>query len=106
LGKEFQRSLHVTSVLGLDWKPGNAWQISAQTRYHSGYFSDDLNRPDLRIGNATGLDLRVSYETRPATVFAYARNALNSFSLAYLFTPTFGTPTDPRELGLGLEARF
>jgi outer membrane receptor protein involved in Fe transport len=39
-------------------------------------------------------------------LFGYVRNAFDAFYLTYLFTPTFGTPGDPREIGIGIEARF
>jgi outer membrane receptor protein involved in Fe transport len=52
------------------------------------------------------MDARAAYTAGRVTLFGYARNLFNDFYLTYLFSPTFGTPGDPRELGVGLEARF
>jgi outer membrane receptor protein involved in Fe transport len=59
-----------------------------------------------RIDPATTVDLRAEWTRGRATLFGYARNAFDAFALSYLFTPTFGTATDPREVGIGLGARF
>ena len=49
---------------------------------------------------------RAAYTLGPVTLFGYVRNAFDTFYMTYLFNPTFGTAGDPREFGLGIEARF
>jgi outer membrane receptor protein involved in Fe transport len=105
-GREFQRSPRLSTVAAIDWRPANPWRLSAQIRHHSAYFSDDANTALRRIEPATIVDLRAAWTRRRATMFGYVRNAFDAFALSYLFTPTFGTATDPREVGVGLEARF
>jgi hypothetical protein len=40
-------------------------------------------------------------------MFGYARNVLDRFQLTYVYNNTnFATAVDPREVGIGLEARF
>ena len=52
------------------------------------------------------VDARAAFDAGPLTLFGYARNLLDDFNLTYLDTPTSGTAAKPRELGIGLEARF
>lgn len=104
--KDFQRAPHFSASAGVDWRPVDALRLSAQLRTNSGYFSDDANTPTLRIGGSTVVNARAAYTHGGLTVFGYARNLFNSFYLTYLFTPTFGTAADPREIGAGIEWRF
>ncbi len=106
LGKEFQRSPHLSASAALDWRPVDAIRISVAGRHHSGYFSDDKNNAALRIGSQTVVDVRGEYTAGRVKLFGYLRNALDAFYLTYLFNPDFGTAGDPREAGLGIEARF
>lgn len=105
-GRDFQRSPKLSAAAAIDWTPSEPLRLSAQVRHHSGYFSDDANTPARRIPAATIVDLRGAFTAGKVTVFGYARNALNAFTLSYLFTPTFGTANDPREIGVGIEGRF
>jgi outer membrane receptor protein involved in Fe transport len=106
LGKAFQRSPAFSGAAAIDWRPVDPLVLSAQLRSTSNYYSDDANTPSRRINGPTTLNARAAYTAGPATLFGYVKNALNAFYLTYLFTPTFGTAGDPREVGLGLEARF
>lgn len=105
-GKEFQRSPAVTGFAALDWRPLDPLRLSAQARHSGGYFSDDLNLPELRIPAYTVVDARAAYEAGPLTLFGYARNLFDEFHLTLLFSPQLATAGDPREFGLGMEARF
>ena len=106
LKKTFQRSPGVSAAGAVDWRPIDPLRLSATVRHQSGYFSDDANTQARRIGASTIVDARAAYTFGPVTVFGYARNLFDDFYLTYLFTPTFGTPGDPREFGVGVEARF
>ncbi|WP_369025459.1 TonB-dependent receptor [Qipengyuania sp. RANM35] len=106
LGKEFQRSPGLSAMAAIDWRPVDRFELSAQIRHHSSYYSDDANNQTLRISPSTILDARVEYEFGSVSVFGYARNLFDEFSLTYLITPNFGTAIEPREAGVGVEARF
>ncbi len=106
LGRNFQRSPDLSAAGAIDWRPIDALRLSAQVRHHSGYFSDDANSPARRIEPSTVADLRAAYTAGPATLFGYVRNAFDSFYLTYLFSESFGTAGDPREVGVGVEMRF
>ena len=81
-------------------------RVNADIRHHSGYFSDDLNTPNFRIGEATIVNARAAYELGPLTLFGYARNLFDAFNLTSQFSHTFATAVDPREIGVGLDMRF
>lgn len=106
LGKEFQRSPAWTASVGIDWRPTDRWRLSAQARHSEGYFSDDANTPALHVDAVTVLDARASYDRGPWSGFGYVRNAFDDFYLTSLSLPSRGTAGEPRELGLGVEARF
>lgn len=112
-GSEFQRSPGLTASGAIDWRPMDALRLSAQVRHHSSYFSDDEETELLRIGPATFVDARASWTVGRVSLFGYVRNLLDTFRLQFLFDrskpeePTdLATAHDPRELGIGLEARF
>lgn len=104
-GKEFDRAPHLTASAAVDWKPARRLHLSAQVRHHGRYFSDPLNDPSTRIGSGTIADARAEYRFDRVSVFGYARNVFDTLSI----TSTDGfraTLEDPREIGVGLEARF
>ncbi|MEO7634758.1 MAG: TonB-dependent receptor [Sphingomicrobium sp.] len=105
-GKDFQRSPGFSASAALDWQPARAVELSAQLRHNAGYFSDDANDRARRITGSTTIDARAGWTHRGLSLFAYGRNLTDEFHLTYLFTPSFGTAGDPRELGVGVELRF
>ncbi|ANY20950.1 Colicin I receptor precursor [Tsuneonella dongtanensis] len=106
LGKVFQRAPRFSASGMVDWNPVDPLRLSVQLTHQSGYFSDDANTPALRIEPSTIVNLRGSLDAGPVTIFAYARNVFDTFYLTYIFPSRLGTAGDPRELGIGLEARF
>lgn len=112
-GKEFQRSPHLTASAAIDWKPSDALQLSMQLRHHSGYYSDDRNIDAIGIEEATVVDARAAWDVGPVKLFGYARNLFDNFYLIDLSLPPANplitqaaTAGDPREVGIGIEARF
>lgn len=105
-GKVFQRSPERTWRMEAIWNPTPRLKLSAAMRHNSGYFSNDANSPSLAVDEATEIDMRTSYRIGRATLFGYARNALDEFNMTYLFTPGFGTASRPREVGVGIESAF
>lgn len=106
LGKSFQRSPGFTASGSVNWNPVEKLQLTALVRHHSGYFSDDANTEALRIGATTIVDGRASYDFGRFAVFGYARNLFDDFYLTNLFNENFASTGKPRELGVGIEARF
>ncbi|MCT2557376.1 TonB-dependent receptor [Tsuneonella sp. YG55] len=106
LGRQFQRSPRVSAAASADWQPVQPVRLSATIRHHGAYFSDDANTPALVVPSATVVDARGSWAIGRANVFAYARNLFDRFHMTYLFDLRFGTAADPRELGIGIEARI
>lgn len=105
-GKAFQRAPNFSAAAAVDWRPVDVLRLSAQLRTSSDYFSDDANTPTRRIDGYTTVDLRGAFTANKMTVFGYAKNVFDAFYLTNLSNPAFGTAGDPRELGVGVEARF
>ena len=105
-GKEFGRSTHLSASASVDWRPIQRLRVSAQLRHHSRYFSDDLNRPSLRVKQFTDVDARAEYDAGPVTLFGYARNLFDTFHMNYFSDERSGTADGPREIGLGVETRL
>ncbi|CDO37787.1 TonB-dependent receptor [Novosphingobium sp. KN65.2] len=108
LGKEFQRSPHLSASAALAWQPVTPLRLTAQVRHSSGYFSDDIETPDRRVSGSTTFDAKAAWTLGRLTVFGYARNLFDEFHLTYRFSVLSGLATagDPRELGLGMELSF
>ena len=106
LDKEFQRSPPVTASAAVDWRPSTQWLLSAQVRHNGAYFSNDANTPDLRIDPVTILDTRASYNFARWSLFGYVRNVFDTFYMTELSSTNRGTAGEPREFGMGIEARF
>ena len=108
--KAFQRAPNFSAAAAIDWRPIDDLRMSAQLRANSDYFSDDANDPALRIDGSTVVNVRAAYMRGSVTVFGYVRNLFDEFYLTSLIKPVvgaiFGTAADPREVGVGLEARF
>lgn len=110
-GNEFARSPHLTAATEVNWDASRRLHLSAQGRFHSSYFGDDVNAPGVRVGHAAIINARAEYRLRGLTVFAYARNLFNKFALIERFPGPPGagldeaTAEDPRMVGVGIEAR-
>ncbi len=112
LGREFARAPHFSASAAADWRPFDRLRLATQVRLNSGYFSDDSETRERRIGGSTTLDAKASWQAGPLTWFAYARNLADEFHLTYRFASSgerardLATANNPRELGIGLEAGF
>lgn len=104
-GKQFDRAPHFSASAAIDWTATERLRLSAQLRHHSPYFSDNANTPAFRIAAATIVDARAEYRFGRLTTFAYARNAFDRFALIER-TAFQGYAEDPREVGIGVDARF
>lgn len=106
LHKRFARAPKFSGALAVSWEPRGHWNLSAQVRHNSAYYSNDANTPTLRIDPTTVVDLRAAYDRGHWQVFAYGRNVLNKFYLTSMSSPVRATAGDPREFGLGMEIRL
>ena len=106
IGRKFQGAPHVTGSAAIDWMATRSLRLSAQLRYHSRYFSDDFDTPELRINRAAIASARAAYSFGKFTAFAYVRNLFDSFHLTVLQDINEGEADDPRVAGMGIEARF
>jgi iron complex outermembrane receptor protein len=111
LGKPFAAAPKFTGVLAADWRVLPNLRVSSQIRHNSTYFSDDSASKEFEIDPSTDVDARASWDAGRFTIFAYAHNLFNEFHI------TFGggdpndpdnevATNDPREIGVGLEAKF
>lgn len=105
-GKHFQRSPGLSASASLNWEPVPHLTLSAQARHNSGYFNDDLNQANRKVGGWSKVDAQAAYDFGRFRLHGYVRNLFDDFHVTYLFSPTFATAGDPREIGVGLEARF
>lgn len=109
-GKAFQRAPNFSASAGIEWRPIEALHLSAQLRTNSSYFSDDANDPALRVDGSALVNARAAYTQGSVTVFGYVRNLFDEFVPTSLIRPAIGaifaSAFDPREVGVGVEARF
>jgi outer membrane receptor protein involved in Fe transport len=94
-----------------DWSPAPKVNLSAHIRHTSQYWGDDADDPNFRIAAQTILDARASLRAGRFTIFAYAQNLFDKFHITswsdLRSDPNVEVTTnDPRELGVGVDARF
>jgi outer membrane receptor protein involved in Fe transport len=111
LGKEFAGAPHFTGAVGAEWEPVRKLHLSAQARHNSGFWGDDSEDPLVRTTGWSMVDARASWDGPRFTVFAYAQNVFDTFHVIGWGGPRDDPDvqvglTDPREVGIGLEARF
>lgn len=106
LGKRFARSPAFSAAVGIDWRPLPDFGLSSQLRHNSGYFSDDTESPALGIEGSTTLDAQARWRVGRVVLFAYARNLFDEFHVMSRAALGFATANDPRQVGLGVEARY
>jgi outer membrane receptor protein involved in Fe transport len=106
LGKSFQRAPAFTGAVGVDWRPVWNARLSAQLRHNSDYFSDDIETGVLKVDGSTTANVRASWQFPRFEAFAYLRNVTDEFHLVYRGDVDFGVAADPRQFGVGIEAKF
>lgn len=107
-GKAFQRAPNLSSAFAVAWRPIGDFLLSADFRYRSGYFSDDINTPNLAVGPVGVLDLRAERRLGAHRAYVSGTNVLNRFYLTSLFGPLgdLATLGDQRRVEAGIELRF
>ena len=105
-GLQFDRSPHLTASASIDWRPTQRLQLSAQVRHHSRYMNDPSSDALLtQTEAATIADARAEYRLGHWSLFGYARNVFDTFAVISR-DPFSATLEDPREVGIGVDARF
>jgi outer membrane receptor protein involved in Fe transport len=103
---QFDRSPHLTAALAVDWRSSSAFRLSAQVRHHDSYFSDNANKPEMRVGSATVMNARAEYDAGRFSVFVQAQNLFDRFAMVSLSTAVSGEAEDPRRINAGIAASF
>jgi outer membrane receptor protein involved in Fe transport len=111
LEKEFAGAPHFTGAAGIEWAPARNVHLSAQVQHNSGYWGDDNNDPLFRTPGWSMVNARVSWDSGRVTLFGYAQNLFDTFRVLGYTGPRDDPSaetglTDPREVGVGLQARF
>jgi outer membrane receptor protein involved in Fe transport len=111
VNKQFYGSPHFSGTAAVEWQPLRSVRVTALLRHVSGYFGDDSETGIFRIKASNTVNARASWERGRLTVFAYAQNLFDSFHVSGWNGPHDNpdvevTTNDPREVGIGVEARF
>lgn len=111
LDKEFAGAPDFTGAASVNWEPVRKVHLSAQVTRNSGFWGDDNNDPLFHTRGWWMSNARVSWETRRFTLFGYAQNLFNRLQVLGYSGPRDDPAaevglTDPREIGMGVQARF
>jgi outer membrane receptor protein involved in Fe transport len=111
LGKEFGGAPHFMGTAGVEWRPVRRLRLSALVRHSARYWGDDEETPNFRIAPVTTVDARADWNAGRFTIFGYAQNLFDKFHITgwsdLRSNPDVEiTTNDPREVGIGIEARF
>ena len=105
-GNDFARSPSLSAAAAVDWKPVDRLRVSAQVRYRSAFYADEVNSDLVRVPGAAVVSTRAEYAIGRATAFAYARNLFDKFVYVDRTGNSSAVAEAPRELGIGIETRF
>ena len=105
-GNDFARSPTFSAAAAADWKPVDRLRLSAQVRYRSAFFADEVNSDLVGVPGAAVVSARAEYDIGRATAFAYARNLFDKFVYVDRTGNSSAVAEAPRELGIGIETRF
>ncbi|MGL5421647.1 MAG: TonB-dependent receptor [Serratia fonticola] len=110
-GKQFTKAPGYMFNLGSDWDISEKIRLSGDIRYVDHYFSNDQNDQELRTSAYAIANLRLSYSpTRNIELFTYANNVFDRRVAIYKYNDraagVAGNMLEPRELGVGVKARF
>lgn len=112
-GKELPRAPAFSLNGGFNFSPDGKFELGADVRYTSAYFSDTLNYAGGKISPYAVVNGRVAYTVGPARLFFSVRNLLNSFKATQVGVVVPGIPDfdyavllPPRKISAGVELRF
>jgi len=105
-GNEFARSPRFSGAAAIDWTAVDELRLSAQARYRSGFYADEINSDLVRVPGAAIVDVRAEYTIGRVKTFAYARNLFDKFAYVDRSGNISAVAEAPREMGIGIETRF
>jgi outer membrane receptor protein involved in Fe transport len=111
LGKEFAGAPHFTAAGAAEWQPVRDVHLSTQVRREAAFNGDDSGDDLFKTEGFWMVDARAGVDVNRFTFFAYAQNLFDTFKVIGWNGPR-DDPflevglTDPREIGVGLDARF
>lgn len=111
-GTDFARAPRHTLVLGADWDVTPELRLSGDVRHTDGYYSDDANSDDRKVGGYTIVNARATYMPRDdMEIFAYVNNLFDDDSVTFIRPSASvggyeATVVEPREIGLGMKMTF
>ncbi|MEP1444965.1 MAG: TonB-dependent receptor [Paraglaciecola sp.] len=112
VGTEFSKAPGYMFNIGFDYAITDKFKMNAGARHTDGYFSSDTNEVNLRVDSYTTVNLNSSYQiNQHIEAFAYVRNLLDDRApLAKMSDRGTGGVNayllEPREIGLGVRAKF
>jgi len=105
-GNEFARSPRFSSAAAIDWTVVDELRLSAQARYRSSFYTDEINSDAVRVPGAAIVDARAEYIIGRVKAFAYVRNLFDKFAYLDRSGNLSAVAEAPREMGVGIETRF
>lgn len=112
-GNELPRAPAFSLNAGFNFSPDGKFEMGADVRYTSAYFSDTLNYAGGKISPYAVVNGRVAYNVGPARLFFSVRNLLNRFKTTQVGVVVPGYPEydyatllAPRKISAGIELRF
>lgn len=111
-GKEFGNAPGFMANVGFVQQITPAFSVGGDIRHTDGYFSNDTNDPALRVADYTVTSVNSSYQlNKNVELFGYVRNLFDRRVPTGKFKDfgTGGTSAyvlEPREVGVGVKARF
>jgi iron complex outermembrane recepter protein len=111
-GNELARAPALTANAGFTWRHVSGFELSADARYSSAYYSDVRNRAEEEVGPYWLANAQTGYRFgERLRVFAYVTNLFDSDEPVILDPVDTTTPDDdaaallrPRSYGIGIEA--
>ena len=77
--QRFRSFAKPSTAAAVDWKPVDRLRVSAEVRYRSAFYADEVNSDLVRVPGAAVVSTRAEYAIGRATAFAYARNLFDKF---------------------------
>lgn len=113
VGNELPRAPAFNLSAGFNFSPDDRFELGADVRYSSAYFSDVLNQARGKVDPYAVVNARAAYNVGPARLFLAVRNLLDSGKpiakgILNPLDPAFDNAVllEPRKLSAGVELRF
>ncbi|MES0873779.1 TonB-dependent receptor [Sinimarinibacterium thermocellulolyticum] len=110
-GNELARAPDVTANAGFTWRHGSGFELGADVRYSSAYYSDVRNQAQDEVDAYWLVNAQAGYRIVPnVRVFAYATNLLDADEPVLIEPGDVSTPDDDvaallraRRIGIGVD---